>query len=193
MTTTAPAQPVRETPRLALRALRPDDEEAVFGLLADERVVRYMLFPVFTREQAREFVTRSRDQSGAGAPAHVVLAIAARGGGPLLGICGLVLRPVEEGEAWYLLRPDLWGQGMATEAARALVDYGFWDLRLHRIWASCLPDNPASARVLEKTGFRREGYLRKNLRVHGVWRDSYLYGLLAEEWLAGPGGPVAPG
>jgi RimJ/RimL family protein N-acetyltransferase len=106
----------------------------------------------------------------------------------LVGLCGLVLNPeLGEGEVWYLLRPDLWGSGVVTEAARALVSVGFEELRLHRVWASCLPMNPASARVLEKLGFRREGYLRQNLRIHGVWQDSYLYAVLDTEWDKGRG------
>ncbi len=101
----------------------------------------------------------------------------------LVGLCGLVINPeLDEGEAWYLLRPDLWGRGFITEAVCALVEIGFGELRLHRIWASCLPINPASARVLENVGFRREGHLRQNLRIHGVWQDSYLYALLDSEW-----------
>jgi len=53
---------------------------------------------------------------------------------------------------------------------------------LHRLWATCLPENPASARVLEKVGFRREGLMREALRIHGQWRDAFLYAMLSTEW-----------
>jgi [ribosomal protein S5]-alanine N-acetyltransferase len=175
----------RETARLVLRPLHTGDEGPVFTLLSDERVVRYMLFPLFDRERARTFVARiGQPASGADKPRQAILGIAERSNEKsLVGLCGLVLNPeLAEGEAWYLLRPDLWGRGLVTEAARALVTIGFEDLGLHRIWASCLPVNPASARVLEKLGFRREGYLRQNLRIHGVWQDSYLYAVLGDEW-----------
>jgi RimJ/RimL family protein N-acetyltransferase len=177
------AAPIRETERLRLRHVLVTDREELFDLLSDERVVRYTLFPLFTRERAQRFVERVNAPRSAGEPPHVTLAITPRSDPTLIGMCGLVLRPeAEEAEAWYVLREASWGRGFMTEAARALVDYGFRDLALHRIWASCLPENPASVRVLEKLGFRREGLLRENLRIQGEWRDSYLYGLLASEW-----------
>jgi RimJ/RimL family protein N-acetyltransferase len=92
------------------------------------------------------------------------------------------LRGAEEGEIWYLVAPESWGKGIATKAAKHLLDFGFGELSLHRIWATCLPENPASARVLEKVGMRKEGLLVKNLMIHGVWKSSFLYAILAEEW-----------
>ena len=180
------AAPLRETERLRLRNVLLTDQEELFDLLSDERVVRYTLFPLFTRERAQRFVERVNAPRSVGEPPHVTLAITQRSDPTLIGLCGLVLRPeAEEAEVWYVLREASWGRGLMTEAAGAVVDHGFRDLALHRIWASCLPENPASARVLEKLGFRREGVLRENLRIQGEWRDSYLYGLLADEW-SGP-------
>ena len=176
-----------ETPRLRLRPLREGDEEAVYTLLSDERVVRYMLFPLFTREGAHAFVARVRQAPGAGQPSQLVLGLANRQDDNLIGLAGIVLRPeLEEGEVWYLLHPDRWGEGLVSEGVRRLVQHGFSALGLHRVWAGCLPENPASARVLEKLGFRREGFLRRNLRIHGEWRDSYLYAVLADEWIDAP-------
>jgi len=70
----------------------------------------------------------------------------------------------------------------ATEAARALLTFGFGQLRLHRIFATCDPANTASARVLEKIGMQREGLLREHEWVKGRWRDSFLYAILDHEW-----------
>jgi ribosomal-protein-alanine N-acetyltransferase len=180
--------PVLHTPRLRLRGVQSGDEDALYDLLSDERVVRYTLFPVFTRERAARFVERVQAPPAAGEPPAVAFAITERGDDTLVGLCGLVLRPeAEEAEVWYVLRPASWGKGLVTEAAGAVVDYGFRELALHRTWASCLPVNPASVRVLEKLGFRREGLLRQNLRIHGEWRDSYLYAVLADEWGVVPG------
>ena len=173
--------------RLNLRPLKEDDEKAVFLLLSDEQVIKYMLFPVFTAERARAFVADLQEPPAAGLPRQVIFGMANPDTNELVGLCGLVLRQeLEEGEIWYLLRPDLWGRGLVTEAARDLVEHGFRELALHRIWASCLPENPGSARVLEKLGFRREGLHRQNLQIHGVWRDSYHYAILASEWQAKP-------
>jgi [ribosomal protein S5]-alanine N-acetyltransferase len=184
--------PTLHTERLVLRPVAPRDEEAVFTLLSDERVVRHTLFPLFTRERAQRFVARVNEPPAQGEPPHVTLAIADRADDALVGLCGLVLKPEQEdAELWYVLRAERWGFGFASEAARALVTHAVDTLALHRVWASVLPENPASARVLEKLGFRREGLLRENLKIHGAWRDSWLYAVLAREWTAAAAGTTS--
>lgn len=169
-------------PRVRLRELEEGDVAAVFRLLSDMRVVRCMLFPLFTEEMARNFVRDARAASPEGPPS-LVRAIIFADSGVIVGLCGLAIdRDHQQGEAWYLLEPDYWGKGLATEAVAQLLAAGFGQLRLHRIFATCLPGNPASAHVLKKLGMRREGYQRKNLRIHGEWHDSFLYAMLREEW-----------
>ena len=85
----------------------------------------------------------------------------------------------------YVFRRDAWGNGYATEAAKALAASGFGQLGMHRIYAHCDVDNVASARVLEKAGMQREGLLRQHMLIRGRWRDSYLYAALEDEWQAG--------
>ena len=87
-----------------------------------------------------------------------------------------------EGWIGYSLNRKFWGQGYATEAAEALVKFGFGQLNLHRIFATCDPFNVASARVLEKAGMQREGHFRQHKWVKGKWRDSLLYAILDCEW-----------
>jgi RimJ/RimL family protein N-acetyltransferase len=101
----------------------------------------------------------------------------------LIGLCGLVIvRGAQEGEIWYLVNPDFRGRRVATQAVNGLLQVGFVEFALHRIWATCLPENPASSRVLENVGMRKEGFLSKNLMIHGEWKSSLLYAMLAEEW-----------
>lgn len=69
-------------------------------------------------------------------------------------------------------------QGHMTAAVRAVVPFVFDSLELHRLEAACIPSNTASIRLLEKTGFRREGLARRYLRINGVWQDHLLYALL---------------
>jgi RimJ/RimL family protein N-acetyltransferase len=110
----------------------------------------------------------------------------------LAGICGIVVQSgSEEGEIWYLVHPERQGRGVATEAARQLLALGFGDLRLHRMFACCVPRNRASARVLSKVGMRFEGWRKKNLRIDDEWKDSELYAILEEEWEA-RGAPENP-
>lgn len=78
------------------------------------------------------------------------------------------------------------GQGYATEAAYALLEYGFERLRLHRVIATCQPENVPSYRVMEKLGMRREGHFQKCIyRGESRWWDEYFYAMLEEEWFEG--------
>ena len=159
------------------------DTGDVYRLLSDMNVIRYMLFPLFTEQNARAFVAGARSPRTVDGRQSFVRAIAPAAGGDLLGLCGLVIdRRRQDAEAWYLLDPRYWGKGLTTAAVRELLAAGFGALGLHRIYACCVPENPASARVLEKAGMRQEGYSLKSLPIHGAWHDSLLYAMLAEEW-----------
>jgi ribosomal-protein-alanine N-acetyltransferase len=68
-----------------------------------------------------------------------------------------------------------------TAGALALIPFAFGTLRLHRLEAACIPNNVASVRLLEKTGFRREGFAREYLCINGVWQDHLLYALLRSD------------
>ena len=90
------------------------------------------------------------------------------------------------GDIGFAVRADAWGKGYGTAVVRQLVDLGFSQLGLHRIWATAHPENAASIRVLERVGMRYEGRLRDHFRVPGGWRDSLLYAVLATD------GPTEP-
>jgi [ribosomal protein S5]-alanine N-acetyltransferase len=85
---------------------------------------------------------------------------------------------VQSGTLGYWIGAPHARQGLMSAAVRAIIGYGFTTLRLHRIEASCLPNNRASIRLLERTGFTKEGYARAYLRIDGVWQDHLLYALL---------------
>ncbi len=87
---------------------------------------------------------------------------------------------------------SLWGRGYATEAVRAVVEHAFGPLGLRRIGAGAYATNPASIRVLEKLGFRREGLLRQHVRRGDLLIDEIVFGLLSEEWFAAGGGGSRP-
>ena len=72
-------------------------------------------------------------------------------------------------------------QGLMSDALRALVPFGFATLRLHRLEAACIPTNAASIRLLEKSGFQREGYARQYLCINGIWQDHLLYARIKDD------------
>jgi RimJ/RimL family protein N-acetyltransferase len=169
---------------ITLRRLSADDLDAVHALLSDWNVVRYMLLPhCATVAESRDCLEHLITETPGAAWRSIVRAVQTSESGTAVGLCGIaVLHGSEQGELWYLVRPDHWGRGIAQRAAIELLRIGFVEMNLHRLFATCLPENPASARVLEKIGMRREAYQPKTLKIHGAWRDCYLYAILREEW-----------
>lgn len=176
--------PTLVTERLALRALRLDDAAAVAAGAGDPRVARWLIqvpspFPIAL---ARRWVINRIEWWALGR--GVTLAVT-RPAAPerLLGTVSLRRYARDRrAELGYWLATTAWGEGFATEATRALVDFGFRELQLARIYAQVIAGNQASMRVLEKLGMVREGVKRKHIRQERRLQDLVLYGLLREEW-----------
>jgi len=81
----------------------------------------------------------------------------------------------QAGSLGYWMGAAFAQQGYMTAAVRGLVPFAFGTLKLHRLEAACIPENAASVRLLEKTGFVREGYAREYLCINGMWQDHLLY------------------
>ena len=146
-----------ETTRLLLRRLRPEDEAALIALDSDEQVMRYVGSPPGVRTPV-EIVHRVRQRIEADQSRGGWWIVAGRHDGAFHGV-GLLL-PMPEGgdvEVGYRLARASWGQGIATEAAGALVDHAFARLALPRVVAVTYPENLASRRVLAKLGFVHDG------------------------------------
>ncbi len=85
-------------------------------------------------------------------------------------------------EIGYMIAPEQWGNGYATDAVRTICGYAFDERRLNKVRANCYATNPGSQRVLEKAGFTQEGRFRQEGFVEGEFVDVLRFGLLAEEW-----------
>jgi RimJ/RimL family protein N-acetyltransferase len=163
-----------------LRELRGGDWAKVHHYGGDPEVVKYELWGPNTPEQSREFIRFAMNAQKENPRRTYELAVELDFSGELIGACGIRIRDAVhgEGDLGYTLRRDHWGRGLGTEVAQTLIQFGFVEIRLHRIWATCHVQNIASARVLEKAGMVREGLLRKSKLQRGTWRDSYLYAIL---------------
>ena len=144
--------PVLETPRLSLREFQLEDLDALAAILSDPGTMRY--YPMsFDRPAVADWIQRNRTRyanDGYGLWAMILKSTC-----ELIGDCGLVRQNVDgadEIEIGYHVRRDLWGQGYATEAARACRDYGFAHLKVDRLISLIRPENLASRRVAEKNG-----------------------------------------
>jgi ribosomal-protein-alanine N-acetyltransferase len=87
----------------------------------------------------------------------------------------------QAGSVGYWMGRPYAGHGYMTAAVRALIPFAFDTLRLHRLEAACIPTNAGSIRLLEKTGFVREGYAREYLCINGIWQDHVLFGRLRDQ------------
>ncbi|HEY4936129.1 MAG TPA: GNAT family protein [Puia sp.] len=101
-----------------------------------------------------------------------------------IGLIGLNLKETKlrSAEVWFKILFAEWGKGFATEALKKILEFGFRELKLHRIEAGCAIDNSASAKVLEKAGMIKEGMKRKVLPIRGKWFDAFSYALLLEDF-----------
>ena len=155
--------PVVQTARLTLRAFAADDLDPLCMICSDRDVIRYMIrTEPWPKEIVQRWIDRHHEhwqQYGFG-----WWAVALRTSGELIGWCGLNVLdgPDESGETevLYLFGKPFWGKGLATEAARRSVEYGFEDVGLDEIVGLALPGNRASQRVLEKSGlvFRNQAH-----------------------------------
>lgn len=177
-----PEPPTLTTARLVLRPYVAEDAPAVHAFVADRELASTTAaIPHPYPEGAAEAWIASHAPRHAAGEA-VVLAIALRETGELAGSVEIRLVPVHRrAELGYWIGRPHWGRGYATEAADALLRWAFDTLDLHRVHAAHLARNPASGRVLQKLGMRREGRLRSHFDKWGVMEDLDVYGLLAAE------------
>ncbi|HBJ86239.1 MAG TPA: GNAT family N-acetyltransferase [Verrucomicrobiales bacterium] len=168
---------VIETERLQLRQMTPGDVPALLGVFGDPEVMRYYPAP-FDEARMQAWVDWNRRSYAA--HGHGLWALILRDTGELVGDCGLVSQQVEgvqEVEIGYHVRRDLWGQGMATEAALGCLNYGFTTLGCRRLVSLIHPLNVASRRVAEKIGMtlRREvEWKNKPTCVYVIERSAIL-------------------
>ena len=171
------------TPRLLLRPLADGDAPAVFALFSHPEVMRYWSSPPFTDLAQAERVVRNC-QAGHATGEYRQFGIVRASDAAVLGTCTLFAfhTASRRAEMGYALGRPYWGAGYMHEALTALVDYAFGPLNLHRLEADIDPRNSASARTLERLGFRYEGLGRERWIVEGEISDTAWYGLLAREW-----------
>ena len=177
-----------ETQRLLLREYTDRDWRDVLAYQSDPRFLRY--YPWYrrteweVRQQIDMFTAWQRTANRLG----YQLAVTMKGDDRVIGSCGIRRKGGKEWDAelGFELATALWGRGLATEAARAMVDFGFSKLGLHRVSSWCIAENGASARTLEKAGLTLEGRLLQSEYFKGRWWDTLLYGTVR------PAGAVRP-
>lgn len=172
-----------ETERLLLRDFTEEDWPRVHQYASNEDAVRFMLWGPNAEEDTQAFIKRTLASYQASPRLNYEVAVIRKEDGRFIGGTGFHIdeHAPEIAELGYCYHPDYWGRGYASEAASALIAYGFRELGLHRIYAKCHPDNIGSAQVMRKVGMTYEGIMRQHVRWKGQWRDSLLYAVLASD------------
>ncbi|ADZ85877.1 GNAT family protein [Cellulosilyticum sp. ST5] len=171
-----------ETERLVIRRFKEEDWKDLYEYLSDEEVVRYEPYQAFSIE-ASQNEAKSRAESPA------FLAVCLKENNKLIGNIYFAKQEFKTWEIGYVFNRSYQGRGYATEAANAVIAYGFNTRGARRIVAMCNPLNTASWRLLERLGMRREGHLKQNIyfkkdeKGNPIWSDTYEYAILKDEYI----------
>ena len=173
--------PTIKTERLTLRKLKKRDLDDIFEYASDPRVSRYLLWsPHASRRVSAAYLTRvlSLYKKGQFYDWAIVYS------GKMIGICGFSSIDVlaDCAEIGYVINADYWGQGIATEVARRVMDFGFNRLELQRIEARYIEGNEASASVMKKCGMSQIKTETRAISEDGEQGVIVTYGISAEEY-----------
>lgn len=160
---------ILETPRLALREFEPGDADAIARVLSDPETMRYYPAP-YDRAAVEQWIARNRQRYRDDGVS--LWAVLLKKTGEVIGDCGIIRQQVEGEylyEIGYHLRRDHWGQGLATEAAKACRDWGFANLKVDRLISLIRPENIPSQRVAERNGMT----LWKEVEWRGLRHNVY--------------------
>lgn len=173
-----------QTERLTLRLIDINDLESMHTINSLEEVDRYntlgipanigvtkSILDAWLEEQKKYVVTK------------YVFAIEQKNTNHFIGMIGITKgKPTyNNAEVWFKYHPNYWNKGFGTEALKRIIQFGFDDLKLHRIEAGCAVDNIGSIKVIEKSGMQREAHTRQLLPLKSGWSDNYGYAILSTD------------
>jgi RimJ/RimL family protein N-acetyltransferase len=174
-----------ETERLLLRPFNRGDVDAVFSYRSRADVAEFLFDQPMSHEECAEAVrARTTQVAFTGEGDKILLAVERKDDARLIGEVSLIWRSVadQQAEIGYILHPDGQGQGLATEAAAAMLGFAFEVAGVHRVYARCDARNIASARVMERLRMHEEAHLREHAHFKGQWDEELIFAILDREW-----------
>lgn len=177
--------PVLETERLILRGMRVSDAEDMYAYAQQEPVSRYLTWtPHPNLKHTKEYLTYIGQRYRTGD--FYDWAIVLKEDGHMIGTCGFTAFDFssDSAEIGYVLNPVYQGRGLATEAVKEVLRFGFETLSLHRMEAKFIKENSRSLRLMERVGMTFEGYAREALKIKGEYRTIGRCGILKKDWTA---------
>lgn len=164
------------TERLRLKPLHKQDKLDIYSYLSDERVMRYFTEGTYTLDETEKFIEKSEDS--------LFRAVERKSDGKIIG--HISFEPWFQDHTYeigWIFSQEVHNQGYGTEAAQVLMDNAFMTIpKLHRVVATCQPENTASWKVMEHLGMRREGLFLECIPIKDGWWDEYYYAILRREW-----------
>ena len=172
------------TEKICLREFGKKDWADVHKYASQEIVCQYQPWGPNSVSESQDYIQEVLKEAAKNPRTRFAFAIIYKKEERLIGAVELHIGDTvnKNAEIGYVVHPDYWEKGIATDAATLIIKFGFEQLKLHRIYATCDPRNTASAKVLEKVGMTKEGRMRENLLLRDGWRDSLLYSVLEQEW-----------
>lgn len=175
--------PTLTSEHLVLRKMLPTDDTDMFEYARNPAVTRFLLWePHISQRFTRSYLKFIQSQYSSGN--FYDWAVTLADSGKMIGTCGFASIDEENncGEIGYVLNPQYWGKGLATEALLRVMRFGFDYMDLHRVYVRIMEHNTASERVAEKCGMRHEATLKSSLLVKGEYRTIKIYALLRDEF-----------
>lgn len=173
--------PILETERLILRQLKIEDANAMYSYASNDDVTKFVLWDSHTSlEQTKQFLQFMIDKYK---QENYAWAVTLKNSDEFIGTIDYVMLDNNEhiGEIGYALSHLHWGKGYMSEAAQAIIQYGFTELNLERIQARCFAGNVGSEHVMQKADMVYEGTMRKAKFSKGAYHDMKIYSIIREE------------
>lgn len=173
------ARPTLKTQRLTLRPFHLADAKRVQQLAGDPEIAKTTsnVPHPYKDGMAEDWISKHAEHFQRG----FALTLAIENQHDLIGCISLIGDLKTRAELGYWIGKPYWNQGFCTEAARALAQFGFDQLHLHKIISRHFAINPASGKIMQKLGMKQEGVLREDIFKDGAWHDVIVYGLLRAE------------
>ncbi|MBL8028507.1 MAG: GNAT family N-acetyltransferase [Fibrobacteres bacterium] len=173
-----------ETHNLRIREFVQNDRDSLLDFVRTPGQLRYMMFNMETEKDVDDLLSYAKGQILSAGRIEWHFAIEEKDRDGCIGGVALMKKSESDtsAEIGYWLKQPYWGKGYATEASMFMLEFGFKNLGLHRIWGKCHIDNTASAKVMEKLGMTFEGKIREHVWLRDHWRSSLQFSILESEF-----------
>lgn len=175
--------PKIETERLILSELKAEDVAAIVQYAGNKKISDYTSHIPFPYEEKDAVFWINQAHQGYRNGSHLTLGLHLKPDNEFVGGMGLTIdQRFKRAELGYWIAEEQWNKGYTSEAAKALIDYAFKEMDLHKITSSYMRMNPASGKVMEKCGMHKEGEQKDQILKNGVYHDLILYGLTKDQY-----------